>query len=168
MTHDGYVATIELDEAAGLFHGEVVNTRDVLTFQGRTFDELKTAFADTITDYVEWCRERGKEPERPFSGFHAAAFAGTASSHRCRRRQERQERQYLRCRDVGTVDLERFPIKLNRTHPLPTSPIKEGGPVSAAPFVLPPPRWGRVGVGVMRAECIDSVENCSLRPPRRI
>ena len=68
MRHEGYVATIELDEEAGLFHGEVINTRDVLTFQGQTLDELGTAFADTITDYVEWCRERGKEPERPYSG----------------------------------------------------------------------------------------------------
>jgi predicted HicB family RNase H-like nuclease len=68
MTHDGYVATIELDEDAGLFHGEVTNTRDVLTFQGRTLDELKTAFADTVADYIEWRRERGKEPERPYSG----------------------------------------------------------------------------------------------------
>lgn len=68
MTHDGYLATIELDEDAGLFHGEVINTRDVLTFQGRTLDELKAAFADTVADYIEWCRERGKEPERPYSG----------------------------------------------------------------------------------------------------
>ena len=68
MTQDGYMATVELDEEAGLFHGEVINTRDVLTFQGRTLDELRTAFADTIADYVAWCRERGKEPERPYSG----------------------------------------------------------------------------------------------------
>ena len=38
MTLDGYVATIELDEEAGLFHGEAINTRDVLTFQGRNVD----------------------------------------------------------------------------------------------------------------------------------
>jgi predicted HicB family RNase H-like nuclease len=62
MSHDGYVALVELDEEAGLFHGEVINTRDVLTFQGRALDELKTAFADTIDDYVEWCRERGSSP----------------------------------------------------------------------------------------------------------
>jgi len=68
MTHDGYLATVELDEEAELFHGEIVNTRDVLTFQGRTLDELRSAFADTIADYVAWCRERGKEPERPYSG----------------------------------------------------------------------------------------------------
>lgn len=68
MTHQGYVATVELDEAAGLFHGEVANVRDVLTFQGRTPEELRTAFADTIADYVEWCGARGKSPEKPFSG----------------------------------------------------------------------------------------------------
>jgi predicted HicB family RNase H-like nuclease len=68
MTHDGYVARIELDEEASLFHGAVINTRDVLTFQGRTLDELKAAFADTIDDYIEWCGERGKQPERPYSG----------------------------------------------------------------------------------------------------
>jgi predicted HicB family RNase H-like nuclease len=68
MTHDGYLASVELDQEAGLFHGEVVNTRDVLTFQGRTLDELRIAFADTIADYIDWCRARGKEPERPYSG----------------------------------------------------------------------------------------------------
>ncbi|MGH7064475.1 MAG: type II toxin-antitoxin system HicB family antitoxin [Stellaceae bacterium] len=68
MTHNGYVARVELDEQAGVFHGEVINTRDVLTFQGRTLDELKAAFADTIADYVDWCRERSKEPQRPYSG----------------------------------------------------------------------------------------------------
>jgi predicted HicB family RNase H-like nuclease len=63
-----YLATIELDPDAGLFHGEVINTRAVLTFQGRSIDELKAAFSETIADYEDWCRERGKEPERPYSG----------------------------------------------------------------------------------------------------
>ncbi len=68
MTYNGYIASIELDEEAGLFHGEVINTRDVLTFQGRTLDDLRIAFADTVADYIDWCRERGKEPDRPYSG----------------------------------------------------------------------------------------------------
>jgi predicted HicB family RNase H-like nuclease len=69
LKHKDYLATIELDEDAGLFHGEVINTRAVLTFQGTSIVELKTAFADTITDYEEWCRQRGKEPEKSYSGF---------------------------------------------------------------------------------------------------
>jgi predicted HicB family RNase H-like nuclease len=68
MTHDGYLATIEIDEGAGLFCGQIIDIRDVLTFRGRTLDELRAAFADTMADYGDWCRERGKEPERPYSG----------------------------------------------------------------------------------------------------
>ena len=68
LRHKDYLATIELDSDAGIFHGEVINTRAVLTFHGSSLDELKSAFADTIADYEDWCRERGKEPERPYSG----------------------------------------------------------------------------------------------------
>lgn len=68
MTRDGYVAVVSLDEEAGLFHGEIVNTRDVLTFQGRSLDELREAFNDTLDDYAAWCAERGRTPERPYSG----------------------------------------------------------------------------------------------------
>ncbi len=39
--------------------------------------------------------------------------------------------------------------------------------MSAPPFVFPPPRWARVGVGVIRAERINSVENRSSRRRRR-
>ena len=68
MTHDVDVATNELDEDAEFFHGEVINTRNVFIFQGQTLDELKAAFVDTVADFIEWCRERGKEPERSHSG----------------------------------------------------------------------------------------------------
>ncbi len=64
LRHKDYVATIEAGAEAGIFHGEVINTRDVLTFQGRSLEELTQASADTVADYEDWCRERGKEPER--------------------------------------------------------------------------------------------------------
>jgi predicted HicB family RNase H-like nuclease len=68
LRHKDYLAGIELDPEAGIFHGEVINARAVLTFEGRSIDELTSAFADTIADYEDWCRERGKDPERPYSG----------------------------------------------------------------------------------------------------
>jgi predicted HicB family RNase H-like nuclease len=37
-------ATIEAAPEAGIFHGEVINICDVLTFQGRSLDELTQAF----------------------------------------------------------------------------------------------------------------------------
>ena len=46
MKHKGYVGRVEYDDEAGIFHGEVVNTRDVITFQGATVAELRKAFRD--------------------------------------------------------------------------------------------------------------------------
>ena len=68
MMHDGYIATLEIDEDAGIIHGRVANAHAVLTFEGRTVKELRAAFADTIADYRDWCRERGVEPQKPYSG----------------------------------------------------------------------------------------------------
>lgn len=68
MHYKGYEATVEFDEDAEIFHGEVLNLRDVITFQASTARDLKQAFADSVEDYLDFCRSRGEEPEKPFSG----------------------------------------------------------------------------------------------------
>lgn len=68
MHYKGYEAVVEFDEEAEIFHGEVLNLRDVITFQGVSAAELKQALADSVEDYLAFCKERGEEPEKPFSG----------------------------------------------------------------------------------------------------
>ena len=68
MTYKGYQARVDLDEQAGVFHGEVINTRDAITFQGSSVAKLKQAFGDSVDDYLEFCASRGEDPEKPFSG----------------------------------------------------------------------------------------------------
>ncbi len=68
MHYQGYVARVEFDDEAGLFHGEVINTRDVITFQGKSVETLTTAFEDSVEDYLAFCRERGESPDPPFTG----------------------------------------------------------------------------------------------------
>jgi len=41
MKYKGYLARVEFDDEANIFHGEFINTRDVITFQGQTVSELK-------------------------------------------------------------------------------------------------------------------------------
>jgi predicted HicB family RNase H-like nuclease len=66
--YKGYIGRVEFDEGDELFHGEVVNTRDVITFQGKSVRELKRSLKNSVDDYLEFCRERGEKPDRPFSG----------------------------------------------------------------------------------------------------
>jgi predicted HicB family RNase H-like nuclease len=68
IEYKGYCGKVEFDDEAGIFHGDVINTRDVITFQGKSVSELQQAFRDSIDDYLEFCLERGESPEKPFSG----------------------------------------------------------------------------------------------------
>ena len=68
LTYKGYIGSIELDEENELFNGQVVNTKDVITFQSETAHGLKQAFIDSIEDYLEFCASRNESPDRPFSG----------------------------------------------------------------------------------------------------
>lgn len=68
MKYKGYVGRVEFDDEAEIFHGEVVNTRDVITFQGESVGELKKAFHESVEDYLAFCEARGEEPDKPFSG----------------------------------------------------------------------------------------------------
>jgi len=68
MEYKGYFAKVEFDDEASIFHGEVINLRDVITFQGQAVDELRQAFRASVDDYLEFCVERGEDPEKPYSG----------------------------------------------------------------------------------------------------
>lgn len=68
LEYKSYTGRVEFDDEAGLFHGEVIDLRDVVTFQGTSVEELEEAFRDSVDDYLEFCEQRGEEPDRPFSG----------------------------------------------------------------------------------------------------
>lgn len=68
MEYKGYRAAVTFDDAAGVFHGEVVGTRDVIVFEGASAAQLRKEFEFSIDDYLKVCAERGRTPDKPFSG----------------------------------------------------------------------------------------------------
>lgn len=48
MEYKGSVGKVEFDEDAGIIHGEVINTRDVITFQGDSVAEVKKGRSGAI------------------------------------------------------------------------------------------------------------------------
>lgn len=68
MEYKGYIGKVEIDEEEKILHGEVINVRDVITFQGESVEEIQQAFRESIDDYLDFCAQRGESPEKPFSG----------------------------------------------------------------------------------------------------
>jgi predicted HicB family RNase H-like nuclease len=82
LGYKGYLGTVEPD--TGSYFGRVVGLRDVITFEGETYKEVTQAFRDSIDDYLDFCVERGEQPDRTFNDkiplsvppeFHPRAWA---------------------------------------------------------------------------------------------
>ncbi len=58
MEYENFKAQIEFDAEDNIFRGEVINTRDVIGFSGRSVEELQAAFRQAVERYLEWCRNR--------------------------------------------------------------------------------------------------------------
>ncbi|MFW5837075.1 MAG: type II toxin-antitoxin system HicB family antitoxin [Desulfovibrionaceae bacterium] len=62
MNYKDYQGRFEYDPEARIFHGEVLNLADVVTFQGRSIEELRQALADSVEDYLAFCAEKPRTP----------------------------------------------------------------------------------------------------------
>jgi predicted HicB family RNase H-like nuclease len=63
-----YYARITFDPSADAFHGRVIGIQDVIDFYGRTPDELREEFKNSVEEYLAWCAEEGAKPEKTWLG----------------------------------------------------------------------------------------------------
>ena len=75
MNYKGYIGKVEYDDENRIFSGVVVNTKAVITFYGTSVEELEREFRTSVDDYIEWCKEDGVEPEKPYSGKFNVRFS---------------------------------------------------------------------------------------------
>ena len=89
MRHKGYTARVEYDERDNIFVGRVLGIRTMISFHGKTVDQLRKEFRSAVEDYVADCKEQGVQPEKPASGkillrvppeVHGAALVAAKAS----------------------------------------------------------------------------------------
>lgn len=69
LKYKGYSGTVEYSEEDNCLFGKVIGmNKNVITYEGKTIDELKADFEAGIDLYLESCKERGVKPQKPFSG----------------------------------------------------------------------------------------------------
>jgi len=68
LKYKNYSGFLDVDTEANILFGTVIDLNDVITFQGKTIEEARQAFQDSVDDYLEFCVELGRAPEKPFSG----------------------------------------------------------------------------------------------------
>lgn len=61
----GYTTTIEYDEDDKLWHGTLDGIKDLVNFHAFEIKNIEQEFHNAVDDYLDFCKEVGKEPERP-------------------------------------------------------------------------------------------------------
>ncbi|BBO17541.1 DNA repair protein [Candidatus Brocadia pituitae] len=68
LTYKGFVGSVHFSAEDKVFHGKIEAIDDLVTFEGRSVDELLKAFHDEADDYIKLCEDMGKEPARSYKG----------------------------------------------------------------------------------------------------
>ena len=69
MEYKGYHAKSYFDADEKIFIGEVVGIDDSLNFHGYSVSELEEMFHQSIDNYLDLCRQIGKEPNKEYRGM---------------------------------------------------------------------------------------------------
>lgn len=68
MTYKNYTADIEYSDEDKCFVGHIAGISAIIGFHGDNVAELRSAFEEAVDDYLDYCAEAGKAPEKLRSG----------------------------------------------------------------------------------------------------
>lgn len=68
LSYKGYQSKLETSIEEGILYGKIEGISDLINFEGETIAEAKEAFEESVDDYLEFCKEVGKEPDKVYKG----------------------------------------------------------------------------------------------------
>ncbi len=68
LHYKGYSARPEYSVADRTFYGVVLGIGDLVDFSSDRAEELEHEFRQAVDDYLDFCREIGKEPQKEYKG----------------------------------------------------------------------------------------------------
>jgi predicted HicB family RNase H-like nuclease len=68
LEYKGYYGSVHFSSDDEVFYGKLLGIDDLVNFEGASVKELKKAFHEAVSDYLETCKELGKEPNKTYKG----------------------------------------------------------------------------------------------------
>ena len=68
MKYKDFYASIHYEDETSTFWGKIEGIEDIISFEGKTVDELKNEFKETVEEYIEECKNLNKNPHKEYKG----------------------------------------------------------------------------------------------------
>ena len=64
LQYKGYDGSIEHSAEDRVLHGSLLGIRDGVVYEGSDVDSLESNFRDAVDEYLDFCAEEGRTPDR--------------------------------------------------------------------------------------------------------
>jgi predicted HicB family RNase H-like nuclease len=69
LKYGDFIATIKYSEEDEAFIGKIEGINSVVSFEGQSIKELKSAFKEAVESYLDFCKRKGiTEPQKSYTG----------------------------------------------------------------------------------------------------
>ena len=68
LEYKGYYTSIEFDSENKTLFGKIEGINDLVTFESDSLKKIEKEFRSAVNDYLAFCKEVGKEPEKTYKG----------------------------------------------------------------------------------------------------
>ena len=68
LEYKGYHTRIEFDSESLVVRGKIEGIKDFIDFQSADLSNIEKEFHAAVDDYLEFCQEVGKEPDKEYKG----------------------------------------------------------------------------------------------------
>lgn len=68
LSYKGYLARPEYSADDRIFYGTILGISDLVDFQSESARSIEDEFHKAVDDYLEFCAEIGKEPQKAYNG----------------------------------------------------------------------------------------------------
>ena len=68
IEYRGYIGSVQFVEKDKLLYGKILGIKSLISFEGASVEDLITDFHNAVDGYLDYCKEEGIRPEKPFKG----------------------------------------------------------------------------------------------------
>lgn len=68
LKYKAFIGSVLFSSEDEVFHGKIEGINDLVTFEGDSVTQLKQSFIEAVDDYIELCKNLGKEIFKSFKG----------------------------------------------------------------------------------------------------
>lgn len=61
LKHKDYLGSVDFSAEDDVFYGKIIGINDLVSYEARSAEELKKEFIQAVNEYLEDCKNLGKE-----------------------------------------------------------------------------------------------------------